>query len=252
MHPGASMSQPHGQINRAETIQVPRSPQPLSLQIDGLNARVYDNSDDALSRVESSERGSDTSTDPRRPELQSASTFTDSLSSLPLSSIHESGRYSEVENSQTSNEEEQTPKTYPHPRGSPPMYGNGSMNGGPSAGIKKETNGLSSPIRMQGTSDLPQSNGTPFAPGHKRTATGDIKSMSSTFATPDAQENGAQRRRSKTIGASAHGSRIAQVMPAVLKFELSPMLTLLPVVGSHPNAIVVCGGQDREVSPNTR
>ncbi|KAJ6160858.1 hypothetical protein N7470_004254 [Penicillium chermesinum] len=206
---GPSMSQLSGETCRTETVQVPRSPQPLSLQIDGLNARIFDRGDDALSRVESSERGSDTSADPRRPELQSASTVTDSFSSLPLSSLHDDSRSMEIENSQTSNEEDQTPKAYSRSEVPPHIDENGSINA--SAGIKKEGNWSLSPLQSTEASDLPSSNESHFKPGHKRTATGDIKPMSSGLAAPDALENGAQRRRSKTIGASAHGSRIAQL-----------------------------------------
>ena len=215
--PAISQHSLAGDTTRTETVQVPRSPQPLSLQVDGLNARVYSQNDDAFARGESLERSSDTSNDPARPELQSASTFTDSFSSLPLSSIHESSRSMEVDNSQTSNEDEQTPKTYSHYQETPHMNGIGSFNGDhASKVIKKESNGSLSPVRSLGASELPQSNGSKFTPGHKRTATGDIKSISS-LAVPDAQENGPQRRRSKTIGAPAHGSRIAQVLKPPLR-----------------------------------
>ncbi|KAJ5899254.1 hypothetical protein N7495_003998 [Penicillium taxi] len=82
-----SMTRSPGVLSYVEEIQVPRSPQPLSLQIDGLNAHVYDK-DTSNSVVESSEHGSETSGDGQRQDLQSTSTFTDSVNSLPLSSLN--------------------------------------------------------------------------------------------------------------------------------------------------------------------
>ena len=70
---------------RADHIQVPRSPQLLSLRLDGLNAGIQDKNTHSAAYVESSERGSDTSADGQRPEPHSASTFTDSIPSLPAS-----------------------------------------------------------------------------------------------------------------------------------------------------------------------
>ncbi|KAJ5759623.1 hypothetical protein N7520_006779 [Penicillium odoratum] len=202
----ASMSRAPGVATRAEQVQVPRSPQPLSLQIDGLNARIHDKTSAFPSYVESSERDSDTSADARRPEPQSASTFTDSLSSFPSSSIHDSSQSIKIENSQPS-EDAQTPKTYSDSQDQSSVNWNGSIDGYTS---EKKSNGSLSPPQSPRSSGSGSANGVHFAPGHKRTATGDVKSISS-LAPQKFDTQGAARQRSKSTGSPAHGNRIAQL-----------------------------------------
>ncbi|KAJ5287280.1 hypothetical protein N7478_002966 [Penicillium angulare] len=209
-----SISRAPGGPIRSEEIQVPRSPQTLSLQLDGLNARIHDNSAPFPSYVESSERDSDTSTEPRRPELQPASPFTDPLSRIPSSSMNDSSPSIKVENSQSSTENAQTPTTHSSSQEQLSVNGNGS-------GLKEErylpikhSNGSLSPLRSLENRSSRSGSGVSSAPKHKRTATGDVKSISSSLAAPHSEESdklGATRCRSKSTGSSAHGSRIAQL-----------------------------------------
>ena len=200
----------------AEQIQVPRSPQPLSLCIDGLDAtghgKIYHNT----AYIESSERGSDTSVDDRRPELHSANTFTDSQNSVPSSSVNNSEPYTEPSNSHSVDVDSTPPKIRPKsPKAehSIPVNGNGSR-GASDGAIKLETpnHGSLSSSHSLKPSGLRSGNNIQFTPGHKRTATGDIKPISSGLVAPQLSDvNGASRRRSKSTGSPAHGSRIAQV-----------------------------------------
>ncbi|KAJ5627161.1 hypothetical protein N7528_004588 [Penicillium herquei] len=210
----ASTSREPGGLTRSEEIQVPRSPQPLSLQIDGLNARIHDKNISFPSYVESSERGSDTSTDTPRPEPQSASTFTDSLSSIPFSSMNDSSQSIKIENSQSSLDIVPTP---PNQSTSPehlPVGRNGNgIQEGVHTSVEHKT-GSFSPPQSPNRSNPRAGNGVSFAPGHKRTATGDIKSVASSVGIPPNQDDdniGAARRRSKSTGSPAYGSRIAQL-----------------------------------------
>ncbi|KAJ5539405.1 hypothetical protein N7513_007737 [Penicillium frequentans] len=203
---GSSTSRAPGVSTRAEHIQVPRSPQPLSLHIDGLNAHVHDKTSAFPQYVESSERDSDTSADARRPEPQSASTLADSLSSLPSSSINDSSQSIKIENSQSSTDDAQTPKTYSDSQDQSSVYGNGSTDGYTS---EKKSNGSMSPPQSPNHSASRSANGVHFAPGHERTATGDVKSISSLAEPQTAQA--VLRRRSKSTGSPAHGNRIAQL-----------------------------------------
>ncbi|KAJ5923651.1 hypothetical protein N7454_008896 [Penicillium verhagenii] len=203
-----STSRAPGAPTRTEQIQVPRSPQPLSLHLDGLHSRFNDKASAFPSYVESSERDSDTSADARRPEPQSASTFTDSLSSIPSSSTNDHNQSIKIENSQSSTEDAQTPKTYSDSQEQFSVNGSGSIDGYTSE--KKGSVSLS-PRQSPKSSTSQSTNEVHFAPGHKRTATGDVKSISS-FAAPQAFDpQAAARRRSKSTGSSAHGSRIAQL-----------------------------------------
>ncbi|KAJ5093601.1 hypothetical protein N7456_009462 [Penicillium angulare] len=210
-----SMSRAPGGPARSEEIQVPRSPQTLSLQLDGLNARIHDNNAPFPSYVESSERDSDTSTtEPRRPDLQSASPFTDPLSRIPSSSMNDSSQSIKVENSQSSTENAQTPTTYSSSQEQLPVNGNGSGLKEEECPSIKHSNGSLSPLRSLENRSSRSGSGVSFTPRHKRTATGDVKSISSSLAAPQDEESdklGAARRRSKSTGSSAHGSRIAQL-----------------------------------------
>lgn len=229
----ASTSRGPGGLTRSEEIQVPRSPQPLSLQIDGLNARIHDTNTAFPSYVESSERDSDTSTDPRRPEPQSASTFTDSLSSIPSSSAN--GYHPmKIENSQSSAEGLQTPTTYSSSQEQLPVNGKSGLDEGVYTSIQ-QSNGSLSPLRSPKHSTSRSGNGVSSGPRHKRTATGDVKSISSSLAPPIQDETiGAARRRSKSTGASVHGSRIAQVNTRFHAFTPS-RLPLCPSLASVPS-----------------
>lgn len=211
---GSSISGAPGAPTRTEQIQVPRSPQPLSLHIDGLNTHVHDKTSAFPQFVELSERDSDTSADARRPEPQSASTFTDSLTSLPSSSMNDSSQSIKIENSQSSTEDAQTPKTYSDSQDLSSVNENGSTDGYTS---EKKSNGSMSPPQRPNHSASRLGNGVHFAPGHKRTATGDVKSISSLTEPQTAQA--ALRRRSKSTGSPAHGSRIAQVKMSLCSFR---------------------------------
>ncbi|KAJ5645324.1 hypothetical protein N7507_011335 [Penicillium longicatenatum] len=203
-----STSRAPGAPTRTEQIQVPRSPQPLSLHIDGLNAQIHDKTSAFPQYVESSERDSDTSADARRPEPHSASTFTDSLSSLPSSSMNDSSQSIKIENSQSSTDDAQTPKTYSDSQDQLSVNGNGSTDGYTS---EKKSNGSMSPPQSPNHSISRPGNGVHFALGHKRTATGDVKSISSLAQPQTFDAQGALRRRSKSTGSPAHGNRIAQL-----------------------------------------
>ena len=200
---------------RSEEVQVPRSPQSLSLQLDGLNARVHGKDDlSTTTYVETSERGSDSSFDARPTEPKSASTVTDSVSSVPFSLMNDSHHSIPLENSQSSNEIAQTPKTYASTEEQPPVNGNRSIDESHAPiGLEKWSNDTISPLRSPSHASLRSGNGIHVPPRHKRTATGDIKSISSSLVTPnDFETNGVARRRSKSTGSPAHGSRIAQVI----------------------------------------
>lgn len=203
----------------SEQTQVPQSPQSLSLQVDGLIDHPGDKSNSSVAYVESSERGSDTSADGRRPELQSASTFTDSL---PSSWVNDSTQSMELDTFDAPSENAPALGTYQkssiEPRDASshtiPVNGNGETDGAHHA-VKDEdaSHDLLPPLRSSTNLKSRSGNGTNFTPGHKRTATGDIKAVSSGIAAlHSADINGGARRRSKSTGASVHGSRIAQVI----------------------------------------
>lgn len=204
--------------NRAGDIQVPRSPQALSLQIDRDNAASHFKFSPNTSFVESTDRGSDTSGDSQRLELHSASTLTGSLPSFP-SSLNDNKQT--VEFGKSYNFESNAPT--PTPQHNAPDYqeasrtcsvnGNDAIDGlQPAVGSKTDHGGLLEPLQSSRQQSSCSESSKTFAPGHKRTATGDIKPLSSSLAVPhpsDAQSAG--RRRSKSTGSPAHGSRIAQV-----------------------------------------
>lgn len=225
----ASTSQATTEPTRAPDNQVPRSPQQLSLRIDGNSAEVYNKYTPNTSYVESSERGSDTSGDSQRPELQSASTFTDSLPSLPSSSFEDTSRAMALGDSYVLDESSQTPKPDRKARDShdtsQTLFGNGkrAIDGIHNAmNPEGDRNGPSSPSPKRPNSR--SGAGMQYTSGHKRTATGDIKPLPSNQAVPQFSDaNSAARRRSKSTGSPAHESRIAQVMAfrAIVVFLLT-------------------------------
>ncbi|KAJ5460390.1 uncharacterized protein N7458_001942 [Penicillium daleae] len=202
---------------RADHIQVPRSPQLLSLRVDGLNAGIQDKNNHGVAYIETSERGSNTSADGPRPEPHSASAFTDSMPSLPASLSNEYDQHAELDNSHSFVENSQSSRTEPNSGNSQDSLYTPSANGG---GVdilhplKSEysSNGSVSPVRSPRHHTLRSGIDTHSASGHKRTATGDIKPISAHPITPRPYDaNGASRRRSKSTGSPAHGSRIAQL-----------------------------------------
>lgn len=238
---------------RADHIQVPRSPQLLSLRLDGLNAGIHDKNNHGAAYVETSERGSDTSADARRPEPHSASTFTDSLPSLPASLSNDYEQHTELDNPHSFVENSQSSRTEPNSENSQDSSHTLSVNG---SGVdilhplksEQSTNGSVSPVRSPKYHASRSGIDTKFAPGHKRTATGDIKPISAQLITPQSYDvKGASRRRSKSTGSPAHGSRIAQVY-LFTKCTLKYFFNASIVVCSHSDAIVLCGIQDRKIS----
>ncbi|KAJ5905699.1 uncharacterized protein N7473_002615 [Penicillium subrubescens] len=201
---------------RADHVQVPRSPQLLSLRVDGLNAGIQDKNNHTAAYVESSERGSDTSADGQRPEPHSASTFTDSIPSLPAS-LSNDYEHTTVDSSHSFIENSQSSRTEPGSQNSQDSLHTLSVNG---SGVdilhplksEHSCNGSLSPVRSPRYSTSRSGIDTQLAPRHKRTATGDIKPISAQLMTPHSHDaNGASRRRSKSTGSPAHGSRIAQL-----------------------------------------
>lgn len=204
--------------NGAGDIHVPRSPQALSLQIDRDNAASHYKFSPNTSFVESTECGSDTSGDSQRLDPHSASTLTDSLPSLP-SSLNDDNKAVEFGRSCIFESNAPTPT----PQHKAPDYqealrtcsvnGNGAIDGLHAAvGSKTDHSGslesLRSPKQQISCSELSKTS----APGHKRTATGDIKPLPSSLAMPHlSHAQAAARRRSKSTSSPAHGSRIAQV-----------------------------------------
>lgn len=205
----------------SDEIQVMRSPQTLSLRVDGLNAvTVPHGESDAndIDYIESSQRGSDTSAEGPRPELQSASTFTDSLSSLPSFSMNDASQsmdldspntFSDKQGQENSPESLETPRAWPV-NGDMAIYGQYAVSD--AFAPEKFGNGSLTP-RHQHTHSVTE---IQLAPGQKRTADGDIKSISSEILAPGFSTNGPTRRRSKSTGSPAYGSRIAQVATSII------------------------------------
>jgi len=208
-----TMSPASGEPNRSEEIQVLRSPQRLSLQINGLNAGSRDKYNSNTTYIESSERGSDTSCDSQRPELQPASTSTDYLPSIPSSSLNDSDQSMDGSigasdgNSQTFTTDHKLPH-FQDTLKSLQVSGNGGPSGSHAdVNLEKESEDSLGPLRSSSRPGVGK-----FTPGHKRTATGDVKPISFDLATSqNSDANGTTRQRSKSTGSSAHGSRIAQV-----------------------------------------
>lgn len=218
-HTNVSIPQGTGEPTHAQDIQVPRSPQHLSLRIDGQSAQIYNKYSADTSYIESTERGSDTSSDIQRPELQSASTVADSFISLPSSSFDENNQSIALGDSRDLDENAQTPKADHQALDSQEISRTSSVNGKSAidgidniahpGGVRNGPSASRSPLR---SSSRPGT-GMQSTSGHKRTATGDIKPLPSGLAVSQvADTNGATRCRSKSTGSPAHGSRIAQVM----------------------------------------
>lgn len=207
-----------GEVNPSEQIQVPRSPQRLSMQMNEVNAGSHDKYDSNTTYVESSERGSDTSGDSWRPEPQSTETFTDSLPSLPSSLLNDSNRSMDdsiraLDGGSPASMIDYKPPQSQDTLRSLPVDGNGYSNGSHTdVKLKKESQDSLGPLRSPRQSSSRSGVGK-FTLGHKRTATGDIKPVSSNLAaSQNSDTNGTTRRRSKSTGSPAHGSRIAQVI----------------------------------------
>ncbi|KAJ6073204.1 hypothetical protein N7467_011289 [Penicillium canescens] len=200
-------------VNHATpTVPIETQRAPLSLHVDGLSAvAVASGEGNSTPAYIESERGSNTS-DGRRPDLYSASTVTDSLSSLPSS--NDTNRFSELGNSYTSNEHgplpqiDQTSLQSAMAPQTQPVNGNVAERWQPSLPTIKAGNG--SPPCLPKHSRT-KSNFDGLAPGQKRTATGDIKPVSLDTPATHSDANGATRRRSKSTGSSVYGSRIAQL-----------------------------------------
>lgn len=210
---------PHNPMPSAKT-QPTQSPQPLSIQMDGLNAvtLAHGEGNPNSAYIEPSERGSDTSADGRRLDL-SASTVTDSLSSLPSSSTNgDNSQSTEFGNSHTLNRHTSKPwmdrellasQPAPHVQ---PVNGGGSIDRWqPSLAPIKAGNASISPPPSPKHSQTRSNFDARLGPSQKRTAAGDFKSTLDIPTARIADSNGAARRRSKSTGSSAYGSRIAQV-----------------------------------------
>ncbi|OOQ90136.1 hypothetical protein PEBR_05254 [Penicillium brasilianum] len=200
----------------ADHIQVPRSPQLLSLRVDELNFGIHDKNNHGAAYVETPKRASDTSADTRRPEPHSASTFTD-LPSLPAPVSNACEQPTELDNPRSFVENSQSSRTEPNSENSQDSSHTLSVNGNgvdilPPLKSEQSTNGSVSPVLSPKHHASQSGIDTKFAPGHKRTATGDIKPISAQLITPQSYDvEGASRRRSKSTGSPAHGSRIAQL-----------------------------------------
>jgi hypothetical protein len=235
----------------ADHIQVPRSPQLLSLRVDGSNVGIHDKNNHGAAYVETLESDSDTSADARRPEPHSASTFTD-LPSLPAPVSNAREQPAELDKPRSFVENSQSSRTEPNSENSQDSSHTLSVNGNgvdilPPLKSEQSTNGSVSPVRSPKHHASLSGIDTKFAPGHKRTASGDIKPISAQLITPQSYDvDGASRRRSKSTGSPAHGSRIAQVYLST-KRAFKYFFNALIVVCSHSNAIIVCGSQDRKI-----
>lgn len=221
---GAASTNTSEQRISLEHIQLPQSLQPLSLQIDGINDRAHTKIDSTEADIEPSERGSDMSVNGQQPELQSARTFTDSM---PSSSLNDSTRSMDFDSFQAPKEDaEDAPVASTSPqdplrvRPVPPVENDHYA-------VKAEESNHDSlpPLRSPSQLKSRAANGTSFTPGHKRTATGDIKSVSSGIAALHSADVNGTRRRSKSTGASTHGTRIAQVSPVQSSLRLRASLT---------------------------
>ncbi|KAJ5679216.1 hypothetical protein N7462_007460 [Penicillium macrosclerotiorum] len=210
-----------GEQIRAETVQVPRSPQLQisSLPSNGCNPEFHATGKLRRRSVESSEHCSETSADSQRLEFSSASNFIDNNSNIPPSSMNDSNRSMEFNNSLSSKEIPHSTKTeqntvkYQEVLDTPQTNGNGVVDiSQPPLKLERNDEDTLPPLRSPKYSSSRSGNSSQFIPGHKRTATGDIKLVSSHHAAPLLSDtNGVSRRRSKSTGSSAYGSRIAQL-----------------------------------------
>lgn len=203
-------------------IQVPQSPQPLSLRVDGLNAITVPHVGNAngITYVESSDRGSDTSVEGRQPELQSSSTIAESFT-MPPSSTYDLPRPMELCTSQASSAKASTSQAEQQLLDSQRATQTSSVDGDTTMGqqqasshtlpaINPSNGSVSrhiSPRHLSSRSTIDLR----LAQGQKRTAAGELKSDLPLHPAPNSDVNGVARRRSKSTGSPAHGSRIAQV-----------------------------------------
>ncbi|KAJ5344077.1 hypothetical protein MYU51_012095 [Penicillium brevicompactum] len=191
---------------------------PLSLHIDGLNAVTvaHGEGNSTPAYIESSERGSDTSVDSRRPDLHSASTLTDSLFSFP-SSTNGTDQPTQLETSHKTAEHTPTSRMDQEPQDThmapqtQPVNGCSIDRWQPSLPPIKAGNASLSPPPSPKHSRVHSNFDTGLAPSQKRTAAGDHKPTIDTPVTHSTDLNGVARRRSKSTGSSLYGNRIAQL-----------------------------------------
>jgi hypothetical protein len=135
------------------------------------------------------------------------------LSSLPSFPMNDASQSMDLDSPNTfsdKQEQEDSPESHETPRAGP-VNGNMAINGqyavSDAFAPEKVGNGSLTP-RHQHTHSVAD---IQLAPGQKRTVDGDIKSISSELLAPSSSINGTTRRRSKSTGSPAYGSRIAQV-----------------------------------------
>jgi hypothetical protein len=246
-HFNAMSPVPHKPMSLAEN-QNTQSNKPLSLRIDGLSAVTvaHGEGNSTPAYIEFSERGSDTSVDGRRPDLNSASTLTDSLSSFPSStngadqSAQLDGSHNLNEPTSTTRMDQEPPDTHMAPQ-TQPVNGGSIDRWQPSLPPIKAGNASLSPPPSPKHSHTISNSDVGLAPGQKRTAAGDFKLNSDTPIAHSTDLNGAARRRSKSTGSALHGSRIAQVTRSscLLKSYGSFYLVVCP----YSFASIICGRQ---------
>lgn len=193
--------------------------QPLSLRIEGLSAVTVVHGEGNLTPTytESSERGSETSVDGRRPDL-SASTLADSLFSFP-SSTNSADQTKSFDDTQNLNDPITTLRTDQDVQDTHMAPQTQPVNGGsidrwqPSLSpIKAGETYLQSPFIPKHSHSRTKSNfNAGLASNQNGTAAGDYRSHLDNPVIQHTDLNGAARRRSKSTGASLYGSRIAQV-----------------------------------------
>jgi hypothetical protein len=210
----ATSPAPHKPMPSAENK--PTQPlQPLSLQIDQLNATIaHGEGNSNPSYIESSERASNTSVE-GRPDH--SATLTNSLPSLPLSPKNDADQMTQLDNYPILNGHTSISGVEPEPLEpqiappKPPVNGGASIDRWqPSLPPIKAGNASISPPPSPKHSRTRSHLDAQWAPSQKRTAAGDFKSTIDSSAVYNADVNGA-RRRSKSTGSAAYGNRIAQV-----------------------------------------
>lgn len=202
--------------------------QPLSLRIEGLSAVtvVHDEGNLTPAYTESSERGSETSVDGRRPDL-SASTLTDSLFSFP-SSTNGADQTKHFNDSHNLNDLITTPRadqdvqdTHMAPQ-TQPVNGGSIDRWKPSLSpIKAGDTSLQSPYVPKHSHSRTKSNlDAGLASTQNGIAVGDYRSHLDNPSIQHTDLNGPARRRSKSTGASLYGSRIAQVTHFLARLQV--------------------------------
>ena len=223
---------------------------PLSLHIDGLNAVTvaHGEGNSTPAYIESSERGSDTSVDSRRPDLHSASTLTDSLFSFP-SSTNGTDQPTQLETSHKTAEHTPTSRMDQEPQDTHMVPQTQPVNGcsidrwQPSLPPIKAGNASLSPPPSPKHSRVHSNFDTGLAPSQKRTAAGDHKPTIDTPVTHSTDLNGVARRRSKSTGSSLYGNRIAQVILSPLSLQNSSLI--FQAFCTYPFASFICSCQGR-------